>query len=200
VQVFSGNVQALDELVVETQGQGFTDITPLLNAFIAESGISTGILTFYAKHTSCSLTINENADPRVLKDLAAWMDAVVPQDGAGPKGANGQRRRYLHDDEGNDDMPAHIRTALTTQTMSLSVSGGRLLLGTWQAIYLWEHRAMPHRRQITCHLIGDTKTTTKAAANTSTNLIPEAWAEDGGVDTEVDLLIDRLHDIADDPP
>ena len=67
-------------------------------------------------------------------------------------------------------------------------------------IYLWEHRAMPHRRRITCHLIGDIKTTTKAAANTSTNLIPEAWAEDGGVDTEVDLLIDRLHDIADDPP
>jgi len=208
--------QVLEQLTFETHGQGFTRLDPQLNQWLTTTGINTGVLHLTCLHTSCSLTINENADPRVLKDLAAWMDAVVPQDGAGPKGANGQRRRYLHDDEGNDDMPAHIRTALTTQTMSLSVSGGRLLLGTWQAIYLWEHRAMPHRRRIACHLIGDIKTTTKAAANTSTNLqrrnaeklnelvqakhIPEAWAEDGGVDTEVDLLIDRLHDIADDPP
>lgn len=192
--------QVLEQLAFETHGQGFTRLDPHLNQWLAASGIDTGVLHLTCLHTSCSLTINENADPRVLKDLAAWMDAIVPQDGAGPKGANGQRRRYLHDDEGNDDMPAHIRTALTTQAMSLSVSGGRLLLGTWQALYLWEHRAMPHRRRIACHLIGDIKTTTKTMANTSTNLIPEAWAEDGGVDTEVDLLIDRLHDIADDPP
>ena len=215
MQVFSGNVQALDQLSIQTAGQGFTDITPLLNAFIAESGISTGILTFYAKHTSCSLTINENADPRVLLDLAAWMDAIVPQDGAGPLDADGQRRRYLHDDEGNDDMPAHIRTALTQQTLSLSVENGQLLLGTWQAVYLWEHRSAPHRRTIACHLIGEMQTNVRAVADTSTNLqrrngeklnelvqakhVPEAWAEDGGVDTDVDLLIDRLHDIADDP-
>jgi secondary thiamine-phosphate synthase enzyme len=213
--VFSGNAQALDQLSIQTAGQGFTDITPKLNAFIAKSGIRTGLLSFHVKHTSCSLTINENADPRVLLDLAAWMDAIVPQDGAGPLAANGQRRRYLHDDEGNDDMPAHIRTALTHQTLSLSVENGQLLLGTWQAVYLWEHRSAPHRRTIACHLIGETRTNKKAVADTSTNLqrrngeklnelvqakhIPEAWAEDGGVDTEVDLLIDRLHDIADDP-
>lgn len=219
MQVFSGNVQALDELVVETQGQGFTDITPLLNAFIAESGISTGILTFYAKHTSCSLTINENADPRVLEDLAAWMEAVVPQDGHGPVTANGQRHRYRHDDEGRDDMPAHIRTALTAQTMTLSVQGGRLLLGIWQAVYLWEHRAMPHRRRIACHLVGErtTERTVPASEASQANLLqrrngrklnevvlsrhqPDAWAEDGGIETDVDLLIDRLHEIAEAPP
>ncbi|EAQ68013.1 uncharacterized protein family UPF0047 [Synechococcus sp. RS9909] len=96
-----------------------------------------------------------------------------PQDGAGPLGINGERRRCLHDDEGNDDMPAHIRTALTQQTLSLSVENGHLVLGTWQAVYLWEHRAAPHRRTIACHLIGD---------------------------TEVDLLTDRLHDSAVDSP
>ena len=215
MRVFSGNAQALDQLSIQTAGQGFTDITPKLNAFIAKSGIRTGLLSFHVKHTSCSLTINENADPRVLLDLAAWMDAIVPQDGSGPLGANGQRRRYLHDDEGNDDMPAHIRTALTHQTLSLSVEKGQLLLGTWQAVYLWEHRSAPHRRTIACHLIGETRATARAVADTSTNLqrrnstklnelvqakhIPEAWAEDGGVDTEVDLLVDRLHDIADEP-
>ena len=221
MQVFSGNVQALDELVVETHGQGFTDITPLLNAFIAKSGISTGILTFYAKHTSCSLTINENADPRVLDNLSAWMDAVVPQDGKGPLNGQGQRRHYKHDDEGNDDMPAHIRTALTSQTMTLSVEDGRLLLGMWQAVYLWEHRAMPHRRRVACHLIGEceavpaappeTSTTAAASAQTLMKLRsgerinravqerfdPTAWERDGGIDTDMDLLIDRLHEISD---
>ena len=174
-------------------------------------------------HTSCSLTINENADPRVLKDLAAWMDAVVPQDGFGPADADGRRRRYLHDDEGDDDMPAHIRTALTTQTMSLSVVEGQLLLGTWQAVYLWEHRASPHRRRLSCHLIGDlpnratpmdqspaTERSSTAAMLQRRNAsklndlvqarhVPEAWAEDGGIDTDVDLLIDRLHEISDQP-
>ena len=149
------------------------------------------------------------------------MNAVVPQDGSGPSGPDGNRRRYLHDDEGDDDMPAHIRTALTTQTMSLSVDSGRLLLGTWQAVYLWEHRSSPQRRRVACHLIGDmandfsehsqlsaaAKSTTAAllARRNGTRLndvvqarhVPEAWAEDGGVDTELDLLIDRLHDISD---
>ena len=183
----------------------------------------TGLLSFYVKHTSCSLTINENADPRVLKDLAAWMHAMVPQDGAGPSGPDGRRRRYLHDDEGDDDMPAHIRTALTTQTMSLSVDNGRLLLGTWQAVYLWEHRSSPHHRRLACHLIGhmadpasDRDQLSASARNTTANLlarrngqrlndvvqarhIPGAWAEDGGIETEVDLLIDRLHEISDQP-
>ena len=83
-------------------------------------------------HICCSLTINENADPRVLKDLQAWMDAVVPQDGRGPLGGNSKRSRYLHDDEADDDMPAHIRTALTAQTIKMSIDGRRLLLGVRQ--------------------------------------------------------------------
>jgi secondary thiamine-phosphate synthase enzyme len=85
------------------------------------------------------------------------MDALVPQDGYGPPNGLGHRVRYAHDDEGDDDMPAHIRTALTSQTLSLSVEQGRLLVGVWQGIYLWEHRAIPHQRRIACHLIGEAK-------------------------------------------
>ncbi|QNI68029.1 secondary thiamine-phosphate synthase enzyme YjbQ [Synechococcus sp. BMK-MC-1] len=207
--------QALSRLEIQTQGSGFTRIDGSLSEWIRSTRMQCGVVHLSCLHTSCSLTINENADPRVLLDLAAWMDAIVPQDGAGPLDADGQRRRYLHDDEGNDDMPAHIRTALTQQTLSLSVENGQLLLGTWQAVYLWEHRSAPHRRTIACHLIGEMQTNVRAVADTSTNLqrrngeklnelvqakhVPEAWAEDGGVDTDVDLLIDRLHDIADDP-
>jgi len=207
--------QALSRLEIQTNGAGFTRIDGSLSDWIRNTRIQCGVVHLSCLHTSCSLTINENADPGVLQDLAAWMDAIVPQDGAGPLGANGQRRRYLHDDEGNDDMPAHIRTALTQQTLSLSVENGQLLLGTWQAVYLWEHRSAAHRRTIACHLIGEMQTNVRAVADTSTNLqrrngeklnelvqakhVPEAWAEDGGVDTDVDLLIDRLHDIADDP-
>ena len=207
--------QALSRLEIQTKGAGFTRIDGSLNEWVRTTPVRFGVVHLTCLHTSCSLTINENADPRVLLDLAAWMDAMVPQDGAGPLEADGQRRRYLHDDEGNDDMPAHIRTALTQQTLSRSVENGQLLLGTWQAVYLWEHRSAPQRRTITCHLIGETQTNARAVADTSTNLqrrngeklnelvqakhVPEAWAEDGGVDTDVDLLIDRLHDIADDP-
>lgn len=207
--------QALSRLEIQTNGAGFTRIDGSLSDWIRNTRIQCGVVHLSCLHTSCSLTINENADPRVLLDLAAWMDAIVPQDGAGPLDADGQRRRYLHDDEGNDDMPAHIRTALTQQTLSLSVENGQLLLGTWQAVYLWEHRSAAHRRTIACHLIGEMQTNVRAVADTSTNLqrrngeklnelvqakhVPEAWAEDGGVDTDVDLLIDRLHDIADDP-
>jgi len=207
--------QALSRLEIQTNGAGFTRIDGSLSDWIRNTRIQCGVVHLSCLHTSCSLTINENADPRVLLDLAAWMDAIVPQDGAGPLDADGQRRRYRHDDEGNDDMPAHIRTALTQQTLSLSVENGQLLLGTWQAVYLWEHRSAAHRRTIACHLIGEMQTNVRAVADTSTNLqrrngeklnelvqakhVPEAWAEDGGVDTDVDLLIDRLHDIADDP-
>ena len=218
MKVLAGTVQALDEITVQTQGQGFTTITPLVNDFVARSGITTGLLSLCVQHTSCSITINENADPRVLNDLAAWMEAVVPQDGKGPADAQGQRRRYLHDDEGDDDMPAHIRTALTSQTMTLSVHNSRLLLGTWQAVYLWEHRQLGSRRRIACHLIGEKQATSIQAATTQTasnqtllnlrnatrlnqqiqdRIHPEAWAEDGGNPTDVDLLIDRLHDISD---
>ena len=216
--------QLLTQLEINTQGQGFTRLNEPLNQWIRDSRLSTGVLHLTCLHTSCSLTINENADPRVLEDLAAWMNAMVPQDGAGPGGPDGTRRRYLHDDEGNDDMPAHIRTALTTQTMSLSVENGRLLLGTWQAIYLWEHRASPHCRRLACHLLGNiaepslnenplSKATRKSVSSSllvrrngaklnevvQARHVPEAWAEDGGIETELDLLIDQLHDISDPP-
>ena len=196
--------QLLTRLVVNTHGPGFTRLNEQLNQCLHDSGLITGMIHLTCLHTSCSLTINENADPRVLKDLAAWMDDMVPES-----------RAYLHEDEGPDDMPAHIRTALTCQALSLSVESGRLLLGTWQAVYLWEHRRAPHQRRIACHLIGTLKpddlkpsrssdTTTMLARRNSMRLNeaiqarhdPEAWAADGGVNTEVDLLVDRLHDLA----
>ena len=211
--------QILTQLEIQTKGKGFTRLNERIETWLGTKEIEQGVLHLTCLHTSCSITINENADPRVLSDLAAWMEAVVPQDGRGPVDAQGQRRRYLHDDEGDDDMPAHIRTALTSQTMTLSVQNGRLLLGTWQAVYLWEHRQLGSTRRIACHLIGDQQatptretTTTQIASNqTLLNLRnatrlnqqiqdrihPEAWAEDGGNATDVDLLIDRLHDISD---
>ena len=211
--------QTLTQLKIQTKGKGFTRLNERIETWLGTETIEQGVLHLTCLHTSCSITINENADPRVLSDLAAWMEAVVPQDGRGPVDAQGQRRRYLHDDEGDDDMPAHIRTALTSQTMTLSVQNGRLLLGTWQAVYLWEHRQLGSTRRIACHLIGDQQatptretTTTQIASNqTLLNLRnatrlnqqiqdrihPEAWAEDGGNATDVDLLIDRLHDISD---
>ena len=147
--------QLLHQIEVSTNCPGFTRLNGELNRWIRSTGIQRGVLHLSCLHTSCSLTINENADPRVLTDLQAWMDAVVPQDGCGPLNGNGKRTPYLHDDEGDDDMPAHIRTALTAQTLTLSIDGGQLLLGVWQAVYLWEHRAMSLRRKIACHVIGE---------------------------------------------
>ena len=216
-------LQAHEEVQVLTRGEGFQRIDPELNQWIAATGIQSGVLHLTCLHTSASLTINENADPRVLDDLAAWMRCVAPQIGLNSLGDKEGYHRYRHDDEGDDDMPAHIRTALTTQTMSLSVVEGQLLLGTWQAVYLWEHRAFPHRRRLSCHLIGDLHGGAKPAdqshaterSNTAAMLqrrnaaklndlvqarhVPEAWAQDGGIDTDVDLLIDRLHEISDQP-
>lgn len=214
--------QVLHQLVIATPGAGFTRLNEELNSWIRSSGMHQGVLHLTCLHTSASLTINENADPRVLEDLQAWMDAVVPQDGQGPINGQGMRNRYRHDDEGPDDMPAHIRTALTSQTMTLSVDEGRLLLGMWQAVYLWEHRSMAHRRRIACHLIGERDHATSppeataASASSSTQTLmnlrsgarinrmvqerfdPNAWERDGGIDTDMDLLIDRLHEISDD--
>ena len=214
--------QVLHQLVIATPGAGFTRLNEQLNSWVRSSGIQLGVLHLTCLHTSASLTINENADPRVLEDLSAWMDAVVPQDGKGPLNGQGQRRLYKHDDEGNDDMPAHIRTALTSQTMTLSVEDGQLLLGMWQAVYLWEHRTAGSPRRIACHLIGEAQTPqpkpqqTSTAATTSTQTLmtlrsgerinrmvqerfdPTAWERDGGIDTDMDLLIDKLHEISDD--
>ena len=146
--------QDLRRLALQTSGEGFTDLTAALNREIAASGLQRGVATVASLHTSCSLTINENADPRVLQDLAAYLQALVPQHGVHSLGADRSAYVYRHDDEGPDDMPAHIRTALTCTSLSLSFDRGRLLLGTWQAVYLWEHRARPQQRQLSLHLIG----------------------------------------------
>lgn len=147
--------QDLRRLSLNTRGEGFTDITAALNAEIRSSGLDTGIAVISCLHSSASLTVNENADPRVLADLTAYLRALVPQEGIRPVSGRGELRAYVHDDEGADDMPAHIRTALTCTSLSQSFQGGRLLLGTWQAIYLWEHRAAPMQRRISLHLIGE---------------------------------------------
>ena len=147
--------QSLRLLSLETRGEGFTDITAALDGEIAASGLDTGIAVISCQHTSASLTVNENADPRVLADLTAYLRALVPREGVRPISGRGELRAYVHDDEGADDMPAHIRTALTCSSLSQSFQAGRLLLGTWQAVYLWEHRAAPQRRRICLHLIGE---------------------------------------------
>jgi secondary thiamine-phosphate synthase enzyme len=139
--------QDLRRLAVTTDGEGFTNLTALLQAELRASGLQRGLLQLVVLHTSCSLIVNENADPRVLHDLTTYLRALVPQEGLS--------QPYAHDDEGPDDMPAHIRTALTTTSLGLSFDQGRLVLGTWQAVYLWEHRARGQRRRLSLHLLGE---------------------------------------------
>lgn len=130
-------------LVVETGGEGFVDITDHLRRFMTEAGIVAGALTVFIRHTSASLTIQENADPDVLIDLTTALQRLAPRDGG-----------WIHDAEGPDDMPAHIRTMLTGTSLQIPVLAGRLALGTWQGVYVIEHRARPHRREIVLQLIG----------------------------------------------
>ncbi|WP_423141180.1 secondary thiamine-phosphate synthase enzyme YjbQ [Parablastomonas sp. CN1-191] len=135
--------QAATTLTIRTAGRGFTEITGELARFVAASGIADGLLSLLCRHTSASLLIQENAAPAVRADLAAWFDRLAPE------GAP-----YAHDDEGPDDMPAHLRTALTGVTLAIPVMAGRMRLGTWQGVYLAEHRTAPHRREVAVHLIG----------------------------------------------
>ena len=146
--------QSLITLTIATNGEELRDLTSVLNREIASSGLDLGLATLTCLHTSCSLTVNENADPAVREDLAAFLKALVPPEGVTSLSGRGGLRPWCHDDEGPDDMPAHIRTALTTTSLSLPIQSGRLLLGTWQAVYLWEHRRQPHRRQLSLHLLG----------------------------------------------
>ena len=133
-------------LSVETRGPGLYEFTDRVTAFVKASGETSGVLTLFVRHTSCSLLIQENADPDVRRDLDAFFRRLVPS-------ADDPAMAYLvHRDEGPDDMPAHIKAALTPVSLSLPVIGGRLALGTWQGIYLFEHRRMPHRREIALHL------------------------------------------------
>lgn len=136
--------QALHQLHVETNGKGLVEITPQVAAFVGREKIETGLLTLFCRHTSASLIIQENADPDVLADLAAFFGRIAPEDPA----------RYIHNVEGPDDMPAHIRAALTQTQLSIPVAAGAMMLGTWQGIFLFEHRRAPHRRLVALHLIG----------------------------------------------
>jgi len=137
--------QAQNTVTVGTRGQGLYDVTGEVRQWVAGQGVETGLLTVFCRHTSASLTIQENADPDVLEDLQTFFTRLVREDPS----------LYRHTDEGPDDMPAHIRSALTDVQLSIPVSGGRLALGTWQAIYLFEHRTQPHTRGLVLHLLGE---------------------------------------------
>lgn len=132
-------------LEIKTQGKSFSRITSQVQSIVSDSGIDTGLCTVFIRHTSASLVIQENADPDVLLDLSNFFAKLVPEDG----------KSYIHDAEGSDDMPAHIRTALTKTSEQIPINRGRLLLGTWQGIYLWEHRQRGHYREVVIHISGD---------------------------------------------
>jgi secondary thiamine-phosphate synthase enzyme len=136
--------QAARVMEVRTPGQGLHEITREVTGWTDGQGMTTGLLTVFCRHTSASLVIQENADPDVRRDLEDWVARVAPESAA-----------YRHQDEGPDDMPAHLRAALTGVQLSIPLIGGRLALGTWQGIYLFEHRARPHRREVALHLLGD---------------------------------------------
>ena len=137
--------QSSANLQIQTRGKGLYEITDQIARWLRESKVHTGLLTVFVQHTSASLTIQENADPDVVHDLNAFFDRLVAED----------NRLYRHTVEGPDDMPAHIRAALTLTQLSIPVQQGRMALGTWQGIYLFEHRAAPHRRSVVLHLIGE---------------------------------------------
>ncbi|MGE5546898.1 MAG: secondary thiamine-phosphate synthase enzyme YjbQ [Solirubrobacterales bacterium] len=137
--------QAHTVVTVATRGQGLVDVTAEVSAFVRASGIRTGLLTVFIQHTSASLTVQENADPDVLADLNAFFRRIVQEDPA----------LYRHTMEGPDDMPAHIRAALTQTSLSIPVLDGRMALGTWQGLYVFEHRTRPHQRRVVLHLSGD---------------------------------------------
>ena len=132
-------------LTVQTPGAGFVDLTAEVAKFIRDAGAREGAVTLFIRHTSASLTIQENADPSVLEDLTTALDRLAPEDAG-----------WRHDTEGPDDMPAHVKTMLTTTSLHIPVLKGELALGTWQAIYLIEHRARPHRREIVLQFAGST--------------------------------------------
>lgn len=138
-------IQYQQLLKIQTTGKSLLRFTSKVQSIVAESGIKTGLCTIFLRHTSASLLIQENADPDVLKDLSNFFAELVPEDG----------KSYIHDAEGPDDMPAHIRTALTKTSEQIPISQGRLVLGTWQGIYIWEHRQHGHYREIVVHIMGE---------------------------------------------
>ena len=137
--------QVTTSLTFETRGRGLLDVTLPVSDWVAEAGFATGLLAVFVRHTSASLIIQENADPDVRGDLDRFFARLVPDGDA----------LFRHRDEGADDMPAHVRAALTAVQLSIPVTDGRLALGTWQGVYLWEHRLRGHRRTLTLHLLGE---------------------------------------------
>ena len=137
--------QATTLLKIGTTRRGLTDITAEIAKWISGQACKTGLLTVFCRHTSASLLIQENAAPEVRADLERFFETLAPEDPS----------RYAHDDEGPDDMPAHLRTALTQVQLSIPVMDGRMALGTWQGVYLFEHRRRPHVREIALHLLYD---------------------------------------------
>ena len=137
--------QFAEIIAIRTPGRGLIDVTQSVSVWVEAHGLRTGLLTLLCRHTSASLIIQENAAPEVRADLEAFLDRIAPEDPA----------RYAHDDEGPDDMPAHIRAVLTGVNLSIPLIEGRLALGTWQGVYLFEHRRAPHRREIVAHLAGE---------------------------------------------
>jgi secondary thiamine-phosphate synthase enzyme len=137
-------MQAQHNLEISTRSQGLYEFTSTINEWVRRQKIQTGLLTVFCRHTSASLLIQENADPTVRQDIKAYFGQLAPEGGP-----------YHHNSEGSDDMPAHLKTALTQVQLSIPVVNGSLVLGTWQGIYLFEHRVRPHRREIVLHIIGE---------------------------------------------
>ena len=144
--VITANSIVTSQLEVQTTGVGFFDVTAEIAAFLREAGAQEGAATLFIRHTSASLTIQENADPSVLVDLTTALSRLAPENAG-----------WVHDTEGPDDMPAHIKTMLTGTSLQVPVLNGRLTLGTWQAIYLIEHRKHPHQREVVLQFIGQTQ-------------------------------------------
>jgi secondary thiamine-phosphate synthase enzyme len=137
--------QQTHELRLSSRGRGLYEFTDQVQSWLSRNGFKQGLLTLHLQHTSASLLIQENADPDVRRDLEAFFERLVPDGDS----------LYIHTAEGDDDMPAHVRTALTTVNLSIPVVDGRVTLGTWQGVYLWEHRRSPHARRVTLHFIGE---------------------------------------------
>ncbi|MDQ4086966.1 MAG: secondary thiamine-phosphate synthase enzyme YjbQ [Pseudomonadota bacterium] len=137
--------QASGTIEVRTERQGLLDVTSRVTDWVTSQRMEQGLLTIFCRHTSCSLLIQENAAPAARADLEAYFARIAPEDPSA----------YAHDEEGPDDMPAHLRTALTQVQLSIPLIGGQLALGTWQGIYLFEHRRRPHRRTLALHLLGE---------------------------------------------
>lgn len=137
--------QAFFEITLRTQGRGFTEITQQVQGHLQDAGLATGLATLFIQHTSASLLIQENADPDVRVDLERFFARLVPDGDP----------LFIHTTEGDDDMAAHVRTALTTVQLSIPIHSGRLCLGTWQGIYVWEHRTAPHARRVAIHFFGE---------------------------------------------